>query len=52
MLKLSVGCSGVVIGKLNQWKICIGHYALFKYRKVIIHDYPCINVLSAATLAC
>ena len=24
----------------------------FKCRKVIMHEYPCINVLSAAMLAC
>ena len=28
MLKLNLGCSGMVMGKLNQWKICVSHYVL------------------------
>ena len=28
LLKLNLGCSGIVTGKLNQQKICISHSAL------------------------
>ena len=29
MLKLNLVCNGMVIGKLNQWKICISHYVFW-----------------------
>ena len=33
MLKANLGCSGVMMGKLNQWKICISHYALLSVER-------------------
>ena len=37
----------MVMGKLNQWKICIGHYALLSAERS-----SCINVSSIATFVC
>ena len=52
ILKLNLGCSDMEMGKLNQWKICIGHSALLSARKIITHECTCINVLSLAMIEC
>ena len=39
----------VVIGKLNQWKICIGHYALLNAeRSPHVNVYICLTSLTCA----
>ena len=50
MLKPNLGCSGMVMGKLNQWKICIFHYALLNVISIKTSSY--LNVGTKPMMNC
>ena len=48
---LRIGCSGMVMGKTEPMYNLHQPLNTFKCRKVIIHECPCINVLTLSTPA-